>query len=68
MDPATARRRFFIWIAIRLSGLAIMGWAAAVYRSGQLALALVMVLAGGATLLLRPRHIGLSTVKPPEAP
>lgn len=60
LDPATARRRFFVWIAIRLSGLAAMGVAAVLYRDGNLLAAGLLALAGGATLLLRPRHIGLS--------
>ncbi|MEI6486591.1 MAG: hypothetical protein WCO11_10030 [Sphingomonadales bacterium] len=60
LPPAEARRKYLIFLAVRLAGLAIMFAGVWMIRSLGQVPGLAAVLVGGASLFIRPRHLGLT--------
>ena len=64
LPAAEAKKRYFIYLAVRLTGLAVMAVGVWLIRkmgpdSGWVP-GLVVVLIGGSSLFVRPRHLGLT--------
>jgi hypothetical protein len=60
LPPEVAKRLYLRFLAVRLAGLAVMALGAWLSRSQGQALGLAVILLGGASLLVRPRHLGLT--------
>lgn len=60
LPPDEARKRYLIFLAVRLAGLAVMATGVWLLRGGHQAPGLAVVLLGGASLFVRPRHLGLT--------
>jgi hypothetical protein len=60
LPVAEARRRYLRYVAVRLAGISVMVLGLWLGRSHGQAIGLPVVLAGGATLFIRPRHLGLT--------
>ena len=60
LPAAQARKRYLIFLAVRLAGLAIMFGGVWLMRDVGQVPGLIAILIGGATLLIRPRHLGLT--------
>lgn len=60
LPPDVARRLYFRFLAVRLAGLAVMILGAWLGRSQGQAIGLALILLGGASLFVRPRHLGLT--------
>lgn len=60
LPPAEARRRYLLFVAFRVAGIAVMAGGVWLGRSVGEAPGLVVVLLGGCAMLVRPRHLGLS--------
>lgn len=60
LPPAEARRRYLLFAAFRVAGIAVMAGGVWLGRSVGEAFGLVVVLLGGCAMLVRPRHLGLS--------
>lgn len=60
LPPAEARRRYLRFVALRLLGLLVMIAGVWLGRTHGQALGLAVILLGGASLLVRPRHLGLT--------
>ena len=55
-----AKKRYLVYLAVRLTGLAVMAAGVWMIREVGQAPGLAVVLVGGCSLLLRPRHLGLT--------
>ena len=60
LPVAEAKKRYLIYLAVRLTGLAVMACGVWLIRSVGEAPGLAVVLLGGCTLFVRPRHLGLT--------
>ena len=60
LPPDVAKRLYLRFLALRLAGLAVMALGVWLIRTEGQALGLAVVLIGGATLLVRPKHLGLT--------
>ena len=60
LPVAEARRRYLRYLAVRLVGIAIMALGVWLGRSQGQAAGLAVILVGGATLFIRPKHLGLA--------
>ena len=61
LSVAAAKKRFFFYLILKLSGLAAMFGGVFLSRDGVSAISIVLLVAGAVTLFLRPRHLGLTT-------
>ena len=61
LSEAEAKRRYFIYMSMRLAALVVVFGGVYVARNGVTPLALVLIGVGIATLFVRPRMIGLAT-------
>ncbi len=63
LSHGEARKRFFIYLLLKIVGLMAMFGGAYLARStGPAALiGIIVLLAGAASLFVRPRHLGLTT-------
>jgi hypothetical protein len=60
LPAAEARRRYLIYVGVRFAGLAVMACGVWLGRAESQVLGLAVVIVGGLSMLLRPRHLGLS--------
>ena len=60
LDPATARKRYLAYVLFRFAGLGLLFAGVWLGRGGASIPSVAMTLLGGATLFVRPRHLGLS--------
>lgn len=60
LPAAEARKKYLVFLAVRLAGLAVMFAGVWMIREVGQAPGLVAVLIGGASLFIRPRHLGLT--------
>jgi hypothetical protein len=60
LPAAEARRRYLIYVGVRVAGLIVMGLGVWLGRRVGEAPGLIVVLLGGCTMLVRPRHLGLT--------
>jgi hypothetical protein len=60
LPPAEAKKRYLIFLAVRLFGLAIMALGAWLGRDHGQAVGMGVILLGGLSLFIRPRHLGLT--------
>jgi hypothetical protein len=60
LSPSEAKKRYLRFLAVRLIGLAIMALGAWLGRDHGQAVGLAVILIGGCTLFIRPRHMGLT--------
>lgn len=60
LPVAEARRRYLVYVAVRFAGLAIMACGVWLAREVGQATGLAVVLVGGLSLFIRPRHLGLT--------
>ena len=60
LPAAEAKKRYLIYLAVRLTGLAVMAAGVWTLRSVGEAPGLAVVLVGGCSLFVRPRHLGLT--------
>jgi hypothetical protein len=65
LSPAEAKKRFALYLAVKLLGYAAMLGGVFLLSRGVTAIAVIIVIAGGTSLLIRPRNLGLTT-KPPK--
>lgn len=56
-----AKKRYLIYLAVRLTGLAVMAAGVWMLRAVGEAPGLAVVLVGGCSLFVRPRHLGLTS-------
>jgi|GEM_PF-1711656 len=61
MPEAEAKKRFLIYLALKLSGLAALFGGVFLAREATSPLALALLIAGAVALFLRPKHLGLTT-------
>ena len=57
---AEAKKRYLVYLAVRLTGLAVMAAGVWMVREVGQAPGLAVVLIGGCSLFVRPRHLGLT--------
>lgn len=60
LPAAEARKRYLIYLAVRLTGLAVMVAGVWMVRNIGQAPGLAVVLLGGCSLFVRPKHLGLT--------
>ena len=60
LPAAEARKRYLVYLAVRLTGLAVMATGVWLIRDVGQAPGLAVVLLGGCSLFVRPRHLGLT--------
>ena len=60
LPAAEAKKRYFVYLAVRLTGLAVMAAGVWMVREVGQAPGLAVVLLGGCSLFVRPRHLGLT--------
>ncbi len=60
LPPEVARRLYLRFLAVRLAGFAVMVGGVWLGRSHDQVAGLAVVLLGAATLLLRPKHLGIT--------
>ena len=60
LPAAEAKRRYLIFLAVRLTGLAVMATGVWLVREVGQAPGLAVVLVGGCSLFVRPKHLGLT--------
>ncbi len=60
LAPDVAKRLYLRFLGVRLAGLAVMALGVWLIRTQSQAVGLGVVLIGGATLFVRPRHLGLT--------
>ena len=61
LSPAEAKKRFLLYVLLKFFGLGALFAGALLGRDGPMPLAIIVMLAGASSLLLRPKHIGLTT-------
>lgn len=60
LSRAEAKKRYLVFLVVRLFGLAIMALGAWLGRDHGKAIGMGVILLGGLTLFIRPRHLGLT--------
>ena len=60
LPPDVAKRLYLRFLAVRLAGLGVMALGVWLIRTQGEAVGLGVVLLGGATLFVRPKHLGLT--------
>jgi hypothetical protein len=60
LPAAEAKKRYLVYIAVRLTGLAVMAAGVWLVREVGQAPGLAVVLLGGCSLFVRPKHLGLT--------
>jgi hypothetical protein len=60
LSKAEAKRRYLRFLAVRLAGIALMALGVWLGREQGQAIGLAVILLGGASLFIRPRHMGLT--------
>ena len=60
LAPAEAKKRYLVYLAVRLTGLAVMAGGVWLIREAGQVPGLIVVLLGGCSLFVRPRHLGLT--------
>ena len=60
LPAAEARRRYLIYVGVRFAGLAVMACGVWLGRVESQVVGLAVVIIGGLSMLLRPRHLGLN--------
>jgi hypothetical protein len=60
LPAAEAKKRYLVYLAVRLTGLAVMAAGVWMVREVGQAPGLAVVLIGGCSLFVRPRHLGLT--------
>lgn len=60
LPAAEAKKRYLVYLAVRLTGLAVMAAGVWLVRTAGEAPGLAVVLLGGCSLFIRPRHLGLT--------
>lgn len=60
LPAAEAKKRYLVYLAVRLTGLAVMATGVWLVRTAGEAPGLAVVLLGGCSLFIRPRHLGLT--------
>ena len=60
LPAAEAKKRYLVYLAVRLTGLAVMAAGVWLVREGGQAPGLAVVLLGGCSLFVRPKHLGLT--------
>lgn len=63
LTKAEARKRFFLYFGLKLIGLAALFGAVLGSRDGVGLLDGLLLVIGGASLFVRPRHLGLTVSK-----
>ncbi len=61
LSAKEAKKRFFIYLVLKLGGLGAMFGGVFLSQGGVSVLSVVMLLAGVASLFVRPRMLGLTT-------
>ena len=60
LPAAEAKKRYLVYVAVRLTGLAVMAAGVWLVREVGQAPGLAVVLLGGCSLFVRPKHLGLT--------
>jgi hypothetical protein len=60
LPAAEAKKRYLIYLAVRLTGLAVMAAGVWLVREVGQAPGLAVVLLGGCSLFVRPKHLDLT--------
>ncbi|WP_273461370.1 hypothetical protein [Sandarakinorhabdus limnophila] len=60
LPAAEAKKRYLVYLALRLTGLAVMAAGVWLVREVGQAPGLAVVLLGGCSLFVRPKHLGLT--------
>lgn len=60
MPRAEARKRYLIYVGVRFAGLAVMATGLWLSQTVGQAPGLAVVLIGGLSLFVRPKHLGLT--------
>ncbi|MCM0032744.1 hypothetical protein [Sandarakinorhabdus limnophila] len=60
LPAAEAKKRYLVYLAVRLTGLAVMAAGVWLVREVGQAPGLAVVLLGGCSLFVRPKHLGLT--------
>jgi len=60
LPAAEAKKRYLVYLAVRLTGLAVMAAGVWLVREVGQAPGLAVVVLGGCSLFVRPKHLGLT--------
>ena len=60
LPAAEAKKRYLVYVAVRLTGLAVMAAGVWLVREVGQAPGLAVLLLGGSSLFVRPKHLGLT--------
>lgn len=60
LSPAEAKKRYIVYLAVQITGLAVMAAGVWLIREAGQVPGLIVVLLGGCSLFVRPRHLGLT--------
>jgi hypothetical protein len=60
LPAAEAKKRYLLFVVVRLFGLAIMALGAWLGRDHGQGIGMGVILLGGLSLFIRPRHLGLT--------
>ena len=60
LPAGEAKKRYLVYLAVRLTGLAVMAAGVWLVREVGQAPGLAVVLLGGCSLFVRPKHLGLT--------
>ena len=60
LPAAEAKKRYLVYLAVRLTGLAVMAAGVWLVREVGQAPGLAVLLLGGCSLFVRPKHLGLT--------
>ena len=60
LPAAEAKKRYLVYVAVRLTGLAVMAAGVWLVREVGQAPGLAVLLLGGCSLFVRPKHLGLT--------
>lgn len=61
LSAAEARKRFLLYVLLKMAGLAALFGGVFLARAGLSALSVVLLVAGAASLFVRPKLLGLTT-------
>ena len=61
LSPAEAKKRFFLYLVLKLGGLGALFGGVLMARGGISILSGVLFVAGAASLFVRPKTLGLTT-------